>query len=98
MVANGTAGIRTLRLRSSAEAMRGSMPPPWRSTSSGIGERHGGAYSAQSKRRFHAIVNAWGVSAAAAADVGPSVHDEIDNVLGSAAIATSWPRRGRSRC
>jgi hypothetical protein len=33
-------------------------------------------------------VNAWGVSAAAAADVGSSVHDEIDNVLGSAAIAT----------
>jgi hypothetical protein len=49
---------------------------------------HNSAYSAQRERRFHAIVNAWGVSAAAAADVGSSVHDEIDNVLGSAAIAT----------
>jgi protein TonB len=46
------------------------------------------AYSAQRERRFYAIVNAWGVTAAAAADVGSSVHDEIDNVLGSAAIAT----------
>jgi len=45
------------------------------------------AYSAQSERRFHAIVNARGASAAAAPDLGSSVHDEIDNVLGFAANA-----------
>jgi hypothetical protein len=37
------------------------------------------AYSAQSERRFHAIVNAVGVSAAEAADIGSGVHDGIDN-------------------
>jgi hypothetical protein len=37
------------------------------------------AYSADREHGFHANVNAWGVSAAAAADVGSSVHDEIDN-------------------
>ena len=35
------------------------------------------AYSAQSERRFHAIVNARRVSAAAAADIGSSVHEDI---------------------
>jgi hypothetical protein len=45
------------------------------------------AYSAQSERRFHAIVNALGAAAAAAADLGSSVHDEIDNVLGFGANA-----------
>jgi hypothetical protein len=45
------------------------------------------AHSAQSERRFHAIVNARGASAAAAADLGSNVHDEIDNVLGFAANA-----------
>jgi hypothetical protein len=33
-------------------------------------------------------VIAWGVSVSAAADVESSVHDEIDNVIGSAVNAT----------
>src|SRR5260370_41686399 len=35
------------------------------------------AYSAQSERRFHAIVNALRVSAAEAANIGSGVHDDI---------------------
>jgi hypothetical protein len=46
------------------------------------------AYSPRSERRFHAIMNARRASAAAAADLGSSVYDEIDNVLGFAANAT----------
>jgi hypothetical protein len=45
-------------------------------------------FRVERERGFHAIVNARGASAAAAADLGSSVHDEIDNVLGFAANAT----------
>jgi hypothetical protein len=38
-----------------------------------------GAYSAHREHGFQAIVNAVGVPAAEAADIGSSVHDEIDN-------------------
>ena len=37
------------------------------------------AYSAHREHGFHSIVNAVVVSAAEAADMGSSVHDEIDN-------------------
>jgi hypothetical protein len=41
--------------------------------------RYSSAYSAHREHGFQAIVNAVGVPAAEAADIGSSVHDEIDN-------------------